>query len=61
MIEGNHAVNVRAVTVGQGTKITNFLQIVQVSIQSGSNRLITDVFSIMDQRYRTSIKFLRIT
>ena len=41
MDEGNHAVNVSAATISQSNEVTSFLQIVPVSIQSGSNRLNT--------------------
>ena len=41
MDEGNHAVNVSAETISQSNEVTSFLQIVPVSIQSGSNRLNT--------------------
>ena len=44
MDEGNHAVNVSAATISQSNEITDFLQIVPVSIQSGSNRLNTYAF-----------------
>ena len=39
MDEGNHAVNVSAATTNQSNEVTSFLQIIPVSIQSGSNRL----------------------
>ena len=44
MDEGNHAVNVSASTISQSNEVTNFLQIVPVSIQSRSNRLNTYAF-----------------
>ena len=45
MDEGNHAVNVSgAATINQSSKVTSFLQIVPVSIQSGCNRLNTYAF-----------------
>ena len=44
MDEGNHAVNVSAATINQSNKVTSFLQIVPVSIQSGRNRLKTYAF-----------------
>ena len=44
MDEGNHAVNVSAATISQSNEVTSFLQIVPVSIQSGSNRLDTNAF-----------------
>ena len=44
MDEGNHAVNVSAATINQSNEVTSFLQIVPVSIQSGSNRLNTYAF-----------------
>ena len=44
MNEGNHAVNVSAATINQSNEVTNFLQIVPVSIQSGGNRLNTYAF-----------------
>ena len=44
MDEGNHAVNVSAATINQSNKVTSFLQIVPVSIQSGGNRLNTYAF-----------------
>ena len=39
MDEGNQCVNVSAATINQSNEVTSFLQIVPVSIQSGSNRL----------------------
>ena len=39
MDEGNRAVNVNAATIKQSNKVTRFLQIVPVSIQSGGNKL----------------------
>ena len=42
--EGNHAVNVSGATISQSNEVTSFLQIVPVSIQSGSNRLNTNDF-----------------
>ena len=44
MDEGNHAVNVSGATINQSDKVTSFLQIVPVSIQSGHNRLNTYAF-----------------
>ena len=44
MDEGNQAVNVSAATISQSNEVTSFLQIVPVSIQSGSNRLNTYAF-----------------
>ena len=44
MDEGYHAVNVSAATINQSNKVTSFLQIVPVSIQSSRNRLNTYVF-----------------
>ena len=44
MDEGNHAVNVSAATINQSNKVTGFLQIVPVSIQSGGKRLNTYAF-----------------
>ena len=44
MDEGNHAVSVSAATINQSNEVTNFLQIVPVSIQSGSNKLNTYTF-----------------
>ena len=44
MDEGNHAVNVIAATISQSNEVSSFLQIVPVSIQSGSNRLNTYAF-----------------
>ena len=44
MDEGNHAVNVSAASISQSDEVTSFLQIVPVSIQSGSNRLNTYAF-----------------
>ena len=42
--EGSHAVNVSAATINQSNQVTNFLQIVPVSVQSGGNRLTTYAF-----------------
>ena len=42
--EGSHAVNVSAATINQSNQVTSFLQIVPVSVQSGSNRLTTYAF-----------------
>ena len=39
MDEGNHAVNMSAATISQSSEVMSFLQIVPVSIQSGSNKL----------------------
>ena len=39
MDEGNHAVNVSAALINQSNKVTSFLHIVPVSIQSGGNKL----------------------
>ena len=39
MHEGNHAVNMSAATISQSSEVMSFLQIVPVSIQSGSNKL----------------------
>ena len=44
MDEGNHAVNVSAATINKSNEVTSFLQIVPVSIQSGSSRLNTYAF-----------------
>ena len=44
MDEGSHAVNVSAATINQSNQVTSFLQIVPVSLQSGSNRLTTYAF-----------------
>ena len=44
MDEGSHAVNVSAATINQSNQVTSFLQIVPVSVQSGSNRLTTYAF-----------------
>ena len=44
MDEGNHAVNISAATINQSNKVTSFLQIVPVSIQSGGNRMNTYAF-----------------
>ena len=44
MNEGHHAVNVSAATISQSNEVTSFLQIVPVSIKSGSNRLNTFAF-----------------
>ena len=46
MNEGNHAVNVSAASTNQSNKVTSFLQIVTVSIQSVRNRLNT--YSFLD-------------
>ena len=42
--EGSHAVNVSATTINQSNQVISFLQIVPVSVQSGSNRLTTYAF-----------------
>ena len=42
--EGNHALNVSAATISQSNEVTSFLQIVPISIQSGSKRLNTFAF-----------------
>ena len=44
MKEGSHAVNVSAATINQSNQVTSLLQIVPVSVQSGSNRLTTYAF-----------------
>ena len=44
MDEGNHAVNVSAARISQSNEVTSFLQMVPVSIQSGSNTLNTYAF-----------------
>ena len=44
MDEGNHAVNVSAVTENQNNYVTSFFQIAVISIQSGRDRLKTYVF-----------------
>ena len=40
----SHAVNVSAATINQSNQVTSFLQIVPVSVRSGSNRLTTYAF-----------------
>ena len=42
--QGNHAVNVSAATINPSNKVTSFLRIVPVSIQSGRNRFNTYAF-----------------
>ena len=44
MDECNRSVNVSAATINQSNQVTGFLQIVPVSVQSGSNRLTTYAF-----------------
>ena len=44
MDEGNHAVNVSALTINQSNEVTSLLQIVLVSVQSGGNRPNTCAF-----------------
>ena len=44
MDESNHAVNVSAATINQINEVTSFLQIVPVSIQSGTSKLNTYAF-----------------
>ena len=46
MNEGNHAVNVSALTINQSNGDTRFLQIIPISIQSGSNRL--SIYAFLD-------------
>ena len=41
--EGNNAVNVSTTATNQNNEITSFLQIVPVTIQSGGNRLKTNL------------------
>ena len=63
MDEDNHAVNVSAATINQSNKVTSFLQIVPVSIQSVGNRLNTYVFlnsestvSFIDQNVQEKLR-----
>ena len=44
MDEASHAVNVSAATINQSNQVTNFLQIVPVSVQRGGNRLTNYAF-----------------
>ena len=46
MAEGSHAVKVSAATINQSNQVTNFLQIVPLSVQSGGNRLTT--YAVLD-------------
>ena len=44
MDEGSHAVHISAATINQSNQVTNFIQIVPISVQSGGNRLTTNAF-----------------
>ena len=63
MDEGSHAVNVSAATINQSNQVTSFLQIVPVSVQSGSNRFTTYAFldsastvSFIDQNVKDQLQ-----